>query len=118
MAASDTQFLFDEVAMASTVAPVMLKLLMIHLEENVYPSLKELSDEVCKPGFHDMFVLIDETVDVDKTKYTFNELNKEVQFISAVERNKQLAFVDVLVLSGDNSLNTSVAERRVRGFVN
>ena len=116
MATKDTHFSFNDklyqqsngVAMGSPLAPIIADIFMIHLEEHLLPSLKAAGVGPYKHYVDDTFLLIDDTTDIVQIKSILNNFHKDIKFTSALEENKQLSFLDVLITRHDKSFNTSV----------
>ena len=93
----------DEIAMGSSLAPLLAGIFMIKLESSLFPNL-------CKTKFwrrsvHDAICFV-KTGPVEYLISVLNSFHKNIKLTYEVERNIKLPFLDVLLTWNDEDITT------------
>ena len=98
----------DGVAMGSPLAPALANLFMSHYETKWLQNEKASDVLHYKRYVDDIFCLFKTEIEVEKFYSFINCQHPNIKFTLEKEHNKTLPFLDILVKSNENKIETSV----------
>lgn len=97
----------EGVSMGSALGPTFADFYMCNLENKVFDEHPDLKPEIYVRYVDDCFLVVDNIEKLERIKREF-ETESVLQFTYEKEKNKQLSFLDSLIMRQDNVFKTSV----------
>ena len=106
-----------EYAWARPLCPVLANVFMVHLEETLVPHLQEEDMPIWKRYVDDTFSLVKKGK-INEIVPVLNNFHPNIQFTHGIEKEEQIAFLDVLLKrEEDGKLQTSVYRKPTSNII-